>query len=99
MISVAFGFLVVASPVWILSHRMMGRARLLPYTGGINFYIGNNPDYQKTITIRPGLGWRNLTAVPAKQGIEDERGMEQFFQREAIDYAVSEPVSFIKGLV
>jgi tetratricopeptide (TPR) repeat protein len=99
IISVSFGFLVVASPVLILSHRITGRARILPYSGGINFYIGNNPNYKKTITIRPGLRWRELIAIPSTRGIEDDHGMERFFQEKTIDFIVSEPLSFLKGLV
>ena len=99
IVSLAFGFLLVAGPVWMLSQRVTGRGRIMPYSGGINFYIGNNPDYNKTITIRPGLGWRQLTATPARQGIEDDRGMEKFFRSKTIDYILSEPVSFFKGLV
>lgn len=99
MIPITIGFLLVATPVWILSHRVLGRAKFLPYTGGINFYIGNNPDYKRTIMIRPGLQWRNLVAIPTRYGIEDDHEMEQFFQRKAMDYAVNKPFSFFKGLV
>lgn len=99
LLGIAFGFLLVAGPVGILSHRVTDRASILPFSGGINFYIGNNPNYKKTITIRPGLGWRELTAIPARQGIVDDRGMEQFFFKKTMDYIIGEPVSFFKGLV
>jgi tetratricopeptide (TPR) repeat protein len=99
MVSIAFGFLVIAGPLGTLSHRVMGRARILPYSGGINFYIGNNPNYDKTITIRPGLGWRELTSAPARQGIMDDHGMEQFFFKKTKEYIIREPLGFLKGLV
>jgi tetratricopeptide (TPR) repeat protein len=98
LVGMAFGFLVIAGPLGILSHRVTGRVRILPYSGGINFYIGNNPNYDKTITTRPGLGWRELTSAPARAGIMDDRGMERYFFKKAKEYIMSEPVSFLNGL-
>ena len=95
----AFGFLVIAVPLGIWSHRVTGRATILPYSGGINFFIGNNSNYDKTITIRPGLAWRELTSAPVKQGILDDRGMERFFFKETEKYILSEPLGFLKGIV
>lgn len=96
--SICLGFLVIAGPLGILNHRVTGRARILPYSGGINFYIGNNPNYKKTITVRPGLGWRELTATPARYGITDDQGMERFFFNKTKEYIISEKAGFIKGL-
>jgi tetratricopeptide (TPR) repeat protein len=78
---------------------VLGRARILPSSGGINLYIGNNPNYEKTITVRPGLGWRELTAAPARLGIVDDLGMERFFLNKTKEYIISEPLNFLKGLV
>jgi len=99
VVSVAFGFLVIAVPLGTWSHHVTGRTTILPYSGGINFFIGNNPNYDKTITIRPGLAWRELTSTPARQGILDDRGMEQFFFKETEKYILSEPLSFLKGII
>ena len=96
---IALGFSLIAGPLGIWSHRVLGRARILPSSGGINLYIGNNPNYEKTITVRPGLGWRELTAAPARQGIVDDLGMERFFLNKTKEYMLSEPLSFLKGLV
>ena len=96
---VTLGFSLVAGPLGIWSHRVLGRATILPSSGGINLYIGNNPNYEKTITVRPGLGWRELTAGPARQGIVDDLGMERFFLNKTKEYIISEPLNFFKGLV
>jgi tetratricopeptide (TPR) repeat protein len=44
-------------------HNRVATGRLVPISvnGGINFYIGNNPDYHTTVAIRPGLRWEELT--------------------------------------
>ena len=96
---IALGFSLITGPLGILSHRVLGRARLLPSSGGINLYIGNNPNYEKTITVRPGLGWRELTAAPARQGIVDDLGMERFFLNKTKEYVIGQPLNFLRGLV
>ncbi len=96
---IASGFLLIAVPVGILSYRALGRATILPTSGGINLFIGNNPNYEKTITIRPGLGWRELTALPAREGIVDDPGMQRFFLNKTKEYITRQPVSFLRGLV
>jgi tetratricopeptide (TPR) repeat protein len=32
--------------------------------GGLNFYIGNNPDYDGLVAMRPGYAWLDLNQVP-----------------------------------
>jgi tetratricopeptide (TPR) repeat protein len=96
---VALGSLVIFAPVAILSLQVMGTAKILPYSGGVNFYIGNNPNYEETINIRPGLGWRKLMELPQKHGITDSYQKEKFFADKAAQYARQQPISFLKGLM
>ena len=98
IVGIIAGFLVVAGPVGTLSYRVVGKPSIMPLSGGINFYIGNNPNYKDTITVRPGMGWRRLTDIPLKHGIKYEREKEQFFLGETIKYIVNEPAGFLKGL-
>lgn len=44
-------------------HNRLASGHLIPISvnGGINFYIGNNLDYDDTVSIRPGLRWEELT--------------------------------------
>lgn len=93
------GFLSIASPVAFLNHRITGKASFLPLSGGINLYIGNNPDYKKTINIRPGLAWEKLTNLPADHGAKNRFEDEQFFFDKAINYIRTQPASFLKGLL
>jgi tetratricopeptide (TPR) repeat protein len=37
-----------------------GEIVLVSYNAGINFWIGNNPDYDSTVAIRPGRSWDAL---------------------------------------
>ncbi|MHC5060422.1 MAG: tetratricopeptide repeat protein [Planctomycetota bacterium] len=96
----AAGFFIIAVPVMLLNRGATGKATILPYSGGINLYIGNNPDYKETITTRPGRPWKELAELPIKHGlsIDDRYGSQQFFFDKTTDYITSEPLSFLKGL-
>ncbi|HUT28323.1 MAG TPA: tetratricopeptide repeat protein [Sedimentisphaerales bacterium] len=97
-VMVALGSLIILGPVAILSRQVTGRAKILPYSGGVNLYIGNNPNYEETINIRPGLGWRKLMELPQKQGVTDNFEKEKFFAKKAAQYARQQPISFLMGL-
>ncbi len=98
ILMIAAGFLVITIPTGILGYYTTGKVRITPFSGGINFYIGNNPNYQETITIRPGYAWRRFMELPAEQGIEDIHEKDKFFRKKAIDYAVNQPLNFAEGL-
>ncbi|UCE99970.1 MAG: glycosyltransferase family 39 protein, partial [Planctomycetota bacterium] len=99
VLTVAIGFSAIALPAAYLSYRVVGKASILPYSGGINLYIGNNPNYRETITIRPGLAWRKLTELPTDYGIKDRFEKERFFSNKALNYIRTQPTSFMKGLM
>jgi tetratricopeptide (TPR) repeat protein len=75
----------------------VGRFACLPASGGINLYIGNNPQMERTLLIRPGWDWENLTNMPRQEGLKltDEEG---FFRKKVIDYVRTQPGSFLAGL-
>ena len=98
MAGLGTGFFVIVGPQLLMSRRVIGKATITPYSGGINFYIGNNPDYKETITTRPGIAWRKLTELPAEAGITDRIETQQFFFDRTTDYITSQPLSFLKGL-
>ncbi|MHC4302228.1 MAG: tetratricopeptide repeat protein, partial [Planctomycetota bacterium] len=99
LVGMLTGFIVAALPVAALNYRITGRFGILPATGGINFYIGNNPDYSKTVTARPGWGWEELTRLPERDGV---RGgiweQQEYFNRKVTDFVLNEPLAFIRGL-
>ncbi|MDD5063907.1 MAG: tetratricopeptide repeat protein [Phycisphaerae bacterium] len=92
------GFFTIAAPVAFLSYRTVGKASFLPFSGGINLYIGNNPDYKETINIRPGLAWEKLTKLPAEHGAKNRFEDEKFFSDKLLNYIRTQPAGFLKGL-
>ncbi len=96
--SLLAGFLLIALPVAALNHRATGRFSILPAEGGLNFFIGNNPDSCETVRIRPGWEWELLLRRPAKEGEAGSGGESRFYYRKAAAFFREEPLSFLGGL-
>jgi len=65
---------------------------------GINFYIGNNPEFPKTQYIRPGYYWQKLVRLPYKDKIKKPGAMSSFFIRQSLKFFFSNPLIFLKNL-
>jgi Flp pilus assembly protein TadD len=92
-----FGLLLVILPVAGLNRRVTGIYSFLPYSGGLNLYIGNNPDSARTVAVRPGWAWDNLTRLPMRHGIASRAEGAEFFQREVLRYVLEQPADFLSG--
>ena len=77
----------------IQNYRASGEIIPISYNGGINFWIGNNPDYEGTVAIRPGRAWQALTAEPIAAGSTGYRAQSDYFVRKSIDWIVHHPGS------
>jgi tetratricopeptide (TPR) repeat protein len=58
------GLIIPVIPVTVRNYVAEGVFVPISYNGGINFYIGNNPDYDKTVAVRPGVDWLDLVMEP-----------------------------------
>ncbi len=95
----AGGFLFLALPVVLMNAQTAeGRWSFMPYSGAVNFYVGNNPDICRTLTVRPGWEWERLLDMPRFHGIESPSGHPGFFRARAAEYAAAQPVGFMKNL-
>lgn len=94
----ALGLLVVTLPVAWLSRQATGSFSVLPYSGGLNLYIGNNPQRDATLAVRPGWDWDTLTLLPARHGIPPGRETSRFFAQQVRAYVREYPVHFLQGL-
>ena len=93
------GVLLVAIPVAIQNFRVTGHFGILPASGGINFYVGNNPDYVQTLTARPGWGWEEIASLPEQNGVIGNMWEQQkYFNRKVMSFVLTEPFAFVKGL-
>jgi tetratricopeptide (TPR) repeat protein len=97
-VAIFSGILLVAVPVGIASKYAVDRFSILPTSGGINLYIGNNPDYCQTLTIRPGEKWTELTELPWRNGVRTIKGQDRYFKQLVMEYVKNRPLNFVKGL-
>jgi tetratricopeptide (TPR) repeat protein len=98
--AIVVGFALIAVPVAYQCYHLTGHFGILPSSGGLNLYIGNNPDAAETTIIRPGADWEELTNLPVLYGMGEDRWVRQrFFHQKVREYILSRPVDFAKGLV
>jgi len=62
--------------------------------GGINFYLGNNPDYDRTVGIRPGIRWDLLSTEPRVNPAIDPARWSRYYYDKAFDYIRSDPAGW-----
>lgn len=97
-LTVAGAFLVLW-PAAAFNQARTGHAGLLPPSGGINLYIGNHPDFARTITIRPGLPWEDLIALPQRETRANDPWVNQrWFRREVGRFLRDDPAAFAARL-
>ncbi len=95
---VVVGFLAVSAPAAHWSRLASGRLSILPASGGLNLFIGNNRDAASTIAIRPGWEWEELTRQPQRFGVSRRQDTGRFFRGQALEFVRNHPLEFVVGL-
>src|SRR5262249_8524309 len=83
-----------AAPVLVVAARnvvVAGEPVLISSNGGINFYIRNNADYDRTIRIRPGGEFERLAQEPANLGVVGAAAQSRWFAARALAYLRADP--------
>ena len=89
------GLALVIAPVTLRNRVVGGEWVLISYNAGVNFYLGNNPDYDRTTNIRPGRDWRELTAMPEREaGITAKGASSGYFFGRSYDYVAADPAGY-----
>ena len=90
------GCALVIAPVAYRNWAVGGDSVLISHNAGINFYIGNNADYEQTTRIRPGRDWVELVEMPERRaGIEQPSAKSRYFFAQSWQYITSEPLDFL----
>lgn len=95
---VVMGTACTIAPVVAHNYAASGRFTLISHNGGLNFYIGNNLNADKTIAIRPSFGWENLNKMPTRTGVFDTVAADQFYYGKVFEYIVRHPGHFLRHL-
>jgi 4-amino-4-deoxy-L-arabinose transferase-like glycosyltransferase len=91
---VLFWLAGLALPILLVGARNLlvaGEPVLVSSNGGINLYIGNNPDYDRTVRIRPGGEFERLAQEPENLGILGAAARSRWFVQRATDFWTQYP--------
>ena len=76
---------------------------LIAYNGGLNFFVGNYPNIEETLGIRPGPKWDRLVGRPLQEGITRPSEADKFFYRSALGlmwkYKKATAANFVRKLI
>lgn len=68
----------------------------ISYNGGLNFYLGNNPDYDRTVGIRPGYAWLDLNQRPFLEQSASSAERSAYFYRQSFRWIQEHPAAWLK---
>ena len=90
------GVLLPILPVAVRNVTVGGDAVLISYNAGVNFYVGNNGNYDESVGIRPGWEWDELLDRPLKEaGITRPSGRSAFFFSQSWEFISSRPADYL----
>ena len=92
------GMALSIGPVAVRNHIVGGDSVLISYNGGINFYIGNNADYERTVAIGPGWEWDELVTLQPDLHNASFRKVG-YFMRRGWDYITGDTIGWIALMV
>jgi len=87
------GTVVTIAPVTIRNRLVGGEWVLISYNGPINLYIGNHPDYDRMVGLRPGLEWASLARSLNDQGITTVGESSRHFTQAMLDNIRRRPLA------
>ena len=93
------GFILPVSGVTLRNKLVSGETVLISSNAGLNFYIGNNPYYEKTVNTRPGTEWKKLANEPEQFGIKTHREYSRYYFKKSFRLIRDNPVKYIEVLI
>lgn len=84
-------FLLPILPVAARNLAVSGEFVVLQAHGGLNLYVGNNPEATGTCYLRPGKPYEEVVNRPLRQGITSHTGASKYFRNQALHFARTQP--------
>lgn len=88
--ALVLGVVLPIAPVTYHNHRL-GEVVLVSANGGLNFFLGNNADYEHTFAIRPGRAWERLSSEPLRHGITAPGAQSTYFDGRTLAFMRAHP--------
>lgn len=85
--TLALGLLLILLPAAAFCRQHTGRFTILPSSSGLNLYLGNNPRWVETVSIRPGVEWMELIREPQREGRANIWDQSDYFRGKVRKYA------------
>ena len=96
----SLGVLLAIAPVSLRNYLVSGERVPISTNAGINFYIGNNPEYEQTVRIQPGRAWRELVNRPRNEaGITRRSEQSSYFFGKAWEFIRAQPGAYLRLLL
>ena len=93
------GVALVILPVTVRNAVIGGDAVPISSNAGVNFWVGNNQDYDGAVSIRPGWEWDDLLARPRMEAnLQRPSDKSAFFMEESWNYIRAHPVDYAELL-
>ena len=92
------GTFSMIAAVSVRNYVVGGDRMLISANAGVNFYIGNNPDYDRTVRIRPGPEWDDLLMLPVSEGVERPSERSRFFLSKSWTFMRERPGAYVRLL-
>lgn len=69
---------------------------IISYNGGINFYVGNNLEMEKTVAIQPGYQWDSLmTSAYLSERITNFSEQQNYWYKKGINFIIQNPLVWL----
>ena len=91
---VLVGAAVAIAPATIRNVTHGGEFVPISSNAGINLYIGNNPEYDRTVGIRPDRVWLEFTKEPFAHGVTTQSGASRYWTSRVIRWVTHDPLAF-----
>jgi Flp pilus assembly protein TadD len=92
-------FLLPILPVTLRNAAVSGELVAIQAHGGLNLYIGNNPEATGTCNVRPGPAYEELVKRPLRAGITTESGARRYYQAAVLRFVTEQPLTAMRGVV
>lgn len=98
--AILVGFALPALPAAVANHHVTGHFGILPSSGAVNLYLGNNPRVDETVNARPGSEWSEIMDLPQSRGVmsPEMSARQRVYSKEVTDYLRTQPLEFAAGL-
>jgi len=89
-----FSMALIILPVTVRNYVVSKDVIFISYNGGLNFYLGNSSDYNRTVNIRPGLQWDQLIAEARIKGFTRNSEYSNYWYGRGLEFPLNHPMKY-----